>query len=109
MKLKLMIFALMLALIGCAVFAYLWIDRSITLNYVRQSGESSNESNRRLERLLEAAWIGMPEKSVIDELQLQVIKYPAESIVIKKEDGVVWFGEIPFNFEHGRLKSVGGH
>ncbi|WP_374015142.1 Imm58 family immunity protein [Massilia sp. BJB1822] len=33
---------------------------------------------------------------------------PEQAIVVKKEPGVVWLDETRFNFENGKLTSVGG-
>lgn len=99
--------ALVAALAGCTTFAYLWIDRSLTLSYVKQSVDASDASIQSLERLLGAAWSGMSESAVLDKLQAEAARHPNEGIVVKKEDGVIWFDDIRFNFEQGRLKSVG--
>ena len=107
MKLTLSTGALIAALAGCTAFAYLWIDRSVTLSYVKQSADASEASIRSLERLLGAAWSGMSESAVLEKLQAEAARHPNEGIVVKKEDGVIWFDEIRFNFEQGRLKSVG--
>ena len=108
MKTKLMAAALLVSLLGCVVLAYLWIDRSISLSYARQSADADSASTRRLERLLGGAWIGMPESAVLEKLQAEAARYPAENIVVKKEVDVIWFDETRFNFEQGKLKSVGG-
>lgn len=108
MKITLTTVALIASLVGCAVLAYLWIDRSITLSYVKQSVDAGDASTRRLERLLGGAWNGMSESAVLEKLQAEAARHPTESIVVKKEDGVIWFDETRFNFEQGRLKSVGG-
>lgn len=99
--------ALIAALAGCIAFAYLWIDRSVTLSYVKQSADASDASIHSLERLLGAAWRGMSESAVLEKLQAEAARHPNGGIVVKKEDGVIWFDEIRFNFEQGRLTSVG--
>ena len=109
MKLMLTTAALIASLVGCAVLAYLWIDRSITLSYVNQSADASNVATRHLEWLLGSAWSGMSENAVLEKLQLEATRHPNDSIIVKREDGVIWFGETRFNFEHGRLKSIGGY
>lgn len=108
MKMTLTTGALIAALAGCAALAYLWIDRSVTLSYVRQSADASDASIHRLERLLGAEWSGMSESAVLEKLQAEAARHPNEAIAVKKEDGVIWFDEIRFNFDRGRLKSVGG-
>ena len=59
-----------------------------------------------LERLLETEWRGMPESAVLEKLQAEAARHPDE-IIVKKEAEVIWFEETRFNFEHGKLKSVG--
>lgn len=111
MKVKLtvtlLIAALIASLIGCAVLAYLWIDRSITLSYTNQSMETSRASIRRFEYLLTSEWGGMPESVVLQKLQAEVARFPEEKIVLKKEGDIIWFDQIRFNFEQGRLKKIG--
>lgn len=109
MKTKVMAAALVVSLLGCAVLAYLWIDRSVSLSYARQSADADSASIRRLERLLGMSWNGMAEKAVIEKLQAEAARHPAENIVVKKEGDVIWFDETRFNFEQGKLKSVGGN
>jgi hypothetical protein len=106
MKIKVMAAALMVSLLGCAVLAYLWIDRSISLSYARQSADTDSASKRRLERLLCVAWSGMSENAVLEKLEAEAARHPAENIVVKKEGDVIWFDETKFNFEQGKLKSV---
>ncbi|RZJ60489.1 MAG: hypothetical protein EON49_08285 [Acidovorax sp.] len=107
MKMTLTTGALIAALAGCTAFAYLWIDRSVTLSYVKQSADASHTSIHSLERLLGAAWSDMSESAVLEKLQAEAARYPNEGIVVKKEDGAIWFDEIRFNFEQGQLKNVG--
>ena len=109
MKKKVMAAALTVSLLGCAIFAYLWIDRSISLSYARQSADAESASIRKLERLLGVAWAGMTEDAVLKMLQAEAARHPAENIVVKKERDVIWFDETRFNFEQGKLKSVGGN
>lgn len=108
MKTKIMALALMVSLLASTVLGYLWIDQSISLSYARQSGDADITSRRRLERLLVVAWMGMSESEVLEKLQAEAARHPTEYIVVKKEAGVIWFGNTQFNFEKGKLKSVGG-
>ena len=71
MKMTLTTGALIAALAGCSAFAYLWIDRSVTLSYVKQSADASDASIHRLETLLGAAWSGMSESAVLEKLQAE--------------------------------------
>jgi hypothetical protein len=108
MKMKVVAIALIFSLLGCVVFAYLWIDRSISLSYARQGADADHAAVRRLELLLGVTWKGMPESAVLEKLQAEAARHPAESIVVKKEADVIWFDETQFHFEQGRLKRVGG-
>lgn len=107
MKTKMMAFTVIVLLVGCVVLAYLWIDRSISLSYARQSADVEIAAMRRMERLLGDAWIDMPEQSVLEKLQAYEERHPTEMIVITKEENVIWFHDTRFNFEYGKLKSVG--
>lgn len=100
-------FGFLVSLTGCAVLAYLLIDRSITLSYVTQSVDTCNTSMRHMKILLESEWSGMSEDKIFQKLKLVAARHPADQIVIKKEEGVIWFDEIRFNFESNRLKKIG--
>lgn len=52
-----------LLLILCFFFAYMWIDRSITLTYMELSFEEKVSSNERLARIILKEWKG---KSAFD-------------------------------------------
>ena len=105
MKTRLLFAALLVALLGCAVFAYLWIDRSVTLGYALQSVDSGSGAIRNLRRLLESSWGGLPESDVRAMLEAAAARYPDE-IVLKEDGGVIWFDNTRFIFEEGKLKSV---
>lgn len=98
---------LITAMLGCAVLAYLWIDRSITLSYTSQEVETSYDSMRHFEYLLQDEWRGMPEAQVLQKLQNAAARMPNAEIVIKKEEGAIWFDQVRFNIVHGQLNSVG--
>lgn len=95
-----------ISLVGCMVFAYLWIDRSITLAYVNQDVETSNNAMRHLELLLEGEWRGIPENNILQKLELAAARNPNKKILIKKDGEVIWFDNIQFNFESGRFKKI---
>lgn len=98
---------LILAILACAELAYLWIDRSITLSYTSQEVETSYDSMRHLEYLLQEEWRGMPEAQVLQKLQNAAARMPNAEIVIKMEEGAIWFDQVRFNIVHGQLNSVG--
>ncbi|MFJ1298538.1 Imm58 family immunity protein [Pseudomonadota bacterium AL_CKDN230030165-1A_HGKHYDSX7] len=113
MKIKIVVAALSLALVAslmaCAAFAYMWIDRSITLTYVKAGCDLESASRQDLERLLSAAWMGMSESMILDRLHAEMARHPAEHSFVKREDDGISFNQIQFNFEQGKLTSVGNN
>lgn len=109
MKNRLMAASLTIALLGCALLSVMWIDNSISLAYARQSEGDAIRSVQSLERLLGKTWIGMSEDDVLERLQTEAARHPTKNIVVKKEANVIWFDEIRFNFERGKLASIGSH
>lgn len=95
------------SLICCAVLAYFWIDRSISLSYLRQSYETERSSVEDLQKLIASEWKGLPEGQVQRKLEQAAAKMPERRIVVKKEGSIIWFDQVPFNIEQGRLESVG--
>jgi len=93
--------------VACGVLAYLWIDRSISLSYSKQGAETAHNTIRRMEQLLQNDWRGMPEDEVLRKLQKAVEGMPNPKAVVKKEDGAIWFDEVRFNIDRGRLSSIG--
>ncbi|MBA9899114.1 MULTISPECIES: Imm58 family immunity protein [Burkholderiaceae] len=100
--------SIILALIlMCSLFAYLWIDRAISLGYANQSLSQSNTSLQSLERLLGNSWRGMSKQVLLEKLREEAGAQSDMLIYVEDEGGVVWFGEIRFNIENGRLVNVG--
>jgi Immunity protein 58 len=62
---------------------------------------------QRLELILQEDWQGMPEDEVLRRLEKVAMKASKSKIVIKKEDGSIWFDETRFSMDKGRLKGVG--
>ncbi|MDB0527631.1 Imm58 family immunity protein [Ralstonia solanacearum] len=98
---------LVFAMGAVVVLAYLWIDRSISLSYARQSERTANQSVRGLELILEREWRGLPEPEVLQKLNAVAALGAGAKIVVKKEGNVIWFDEVRFNLDEGRLKSIG--
>lgn len=109
MKTTILAVALALSLCACVLFAYLWIDRSITLTYVSAGNVQDAAATRQLEMLLGFEWQGLTEKEVLQKLQIASEKLPTAKILQKKEESVIWFDLIPFNFQDGKLVSVGNN
>jgi hypothetical protein len=97
---------LIIAIITCMVLAYLWVDRSISLSYARQSVDMGNNVINGLESLLEEEWRGMPESEVFQKLKKTAAMRKPEAI-IKKEGTIIWFDDIPFKFEKEMLAKIG--
>lgn len=98
---------LAISLLVCAVLAYLWIDRSISLSYMTQSYETERSSVENLQRLIVLEWKGIPESRLQEKLESAAAKMPDRSVVVKNEGSVIWFDQVAFNIKNGRLDSVG--
>ncbi|MCC7068142.1 MAG: immunity protein 58 [Burkholderiales bacterium] len=98
---------LFISLCGCAVFAYLWVDRSIALSYANASLRASEDINTSLVMLIQSEWRNLTKKEILEKLEFIRKNYSKEDVFIKEEqDGSVWFGGVSFHFESGRLKSI---
>lgn len=104
----LMAVGLVSSLIGCAVFAYLWIDRSLSLTYMDASQRTTEQGYAQLAELVRQEWVGLPESEVLKRLQAAAAKHPQGNIVVKHDpsESVIWFGSTRFEFESGKLQSV---
>ncbi|RQR68216.1 hypothetical protein DIE11_35580 [Burkholderia sp. Bp9012] len=91
----------------CAILAYLWVDRSISLSYANQSLSASNAALNSIENLLGDAWKGMESDTLVKRLQAEAAARPADSILVKEEKNAIWFGDVRFNIENGFLKNIG--
>jgi hypothetical protein len=104
----LMAVCLVLSLIGCAAFAYLWIDRSLSLSYLDAGQRTTEQGYAQLADLVWQEWVGLPESEVLKRLQAAAARHPPGSVVVKHDlsDGVIWFGSTRFEFQSGTLQSV---
>ena len=98
---------LTISLLACAVLAYLWLDRSISLSYMKQSYETERSSVESLQKLLALEWKDLPEGQLREKLESAVAKMPDRGVVVKKEESVIWFDQVAFNIKNGKLDSVG--
>lgn len=89
------------------LFAYLWIDRSVSLAYLDESYEVSL-GFKRVKFLLENEWAGMSEHELFEKLKAASDRQPDEKIVIFKDDetNVIVFDAIEFELESGKLKRI---
>lgn len=99
--------SLVIAVIGCLVLAYLWIDMSISLTYMKQSYETERSAVENLQKLVASEWKGMPEAQVQKKLEQTAAQMPERSVVVKKEEESIWFDQVAFNIKQGKLDSVG--
>ena len=104
---RLLTVALVTAMTGCLVLAYLWIDRSISLTYMQQSYETERSSVESLQKLIAFEWKGMTEAQLQKKLEQAVMQMPGRAIVVKKEDESIWFDQVAFNIKQGKLDSIG--
>lgn len=99
---------LVLTLFLCMLFAYLWIDRSITLSYVYASLDSEVRARAIITEVIKRDWCGKPEDEVYHKLLMVIEKYQDETIVLKKSDDGkgIEFDNFHFQFDNGKLKNI---
>lgn len=97
---------LMMVSVSCLFFAYLWIDRSITLSYVNASVESEIRARIIITDLIENEWYGKSSNEVYQKLSEEVNKHPEKNIVLKKTGSGIDFDNFNFYFEADKLKKV---
>lgn len=102
-----LVIGFIISFLGCVLFAYLWIDRSISLAYSDTSYEESLGFKRVLS-LLENEWAEISEQELLAKLKAESARQPDERIVIFKDDesDVIVFDTIEFELESGRLKRI---
>ena len=108
LRMTLLAGALVASLLACGIFAYLWIDRSVTLTYV-EAGSRSTEQARDLSfALLAREWSGLSENEVLKRLNAEAARRPQDKILVKHEplDRVIWFDSIRFEFQADRLAKI---
>ena len=98
---------LTISLLACAVLAYLWLDRSISLSYMKHSYETERSSVESLQKLMTLEWKDLPEGHLREKLESAAARMPDRSVVVKKEGAVIWFDQVAFNIKNGKLDSVG--
>jgi hypothetical protein len=90
------------------LFAYLWIDRAITLAYVNTSLDSEVRARGIITDLIESEWHDRCEDDIYKKLMIEVEKHPEKIIVLKKSnDGKeIYFDNFHFQFDNGKLKNL---
>lgn len=99
---------LFLSIISGVCFAYLWVDRSITLSYSEKCVNNSTQTTNTLETLLEKEWFGESKKSVLEKVETGLKPTEQENEIIKKDDeNVIWIGNIKISFSNDKLIKIG--
>lgn len=106
MILSLLFFAV--ALLSSVIFAYLWIDRSISLGYMEASFIASENENQYLLIILNNELKGKSNQEVIKKLEKIINENPDKNLFMKNDNDYVWFGDIKFEFKEGRLSEISG-
>ena len=96
-----------ISLVGCVVFAYFWIDCSISLTYMKQAYDSEKNSVENLQFLILSEWKGITENELQAKLESAIKKTPEHNLFIKKEENIIWFDQTAFNIKGGKLESIG--
>lgn len=103
-------FLLILSFFECFALTYLWMDRSITLSYVKSSFMTNEILNKNFLILINSEWIGIDKKEIVLKLNEIKNQHSHANFTIKEDnDGFIWFEDIKFQFELGRLKDVGSN
>ena len=100
--------ALVSSLLACGIFAYLWIDRAVTLSYAEAGARSTEQARDLAFALLAREWSGLSEEEVLKRLNAEAARRPQDKILVKHEplDHTIWFGGTRFEFQSGRLAKI---
>lgn len=92
----------------CILFAWLWIDRTITLAYVNASLDSEVRARNIITNLMESEWYGKDENYIYQKLRIEVKKRPEDIIILKKSDDGkgIDFDSFHFQFDNGKFKNI---
>jgi hypothetical protein len=107
-SIMLLVAAVVVLSIGCVGFAYLWIDRSITLSYVEASQQTTAAELRHLAQLLTREWAGLSRSTIEEKLTAEAARRASEGIIVKSDPNgnVLWFDNLRFIFEESRLQRI---
>jgi hypothetical protein len=103
-----MIAGLVILFVGCITFAYLWLDRSISISYLDSSNRTTEQAYLRISALLEREWANLSEQEVLARLEAEAKRYPRDEILVKRDtsENVIWFNNTRFEFKSGRLAKI---
>lgn len=94
---------------GFLIFGYLWVDTSLSYNYLLESPTECDSNSVELMRsLLEKDLLGIDEDKLMSKLETS-LNVTDSNIVLKKDmdKQIIWLENLSFQFENGRLKKVG--
>ena len=98
--------ALVISIFTCMVLTYFWIDRSISLGYMRQLYEMEKNSVKILQKLISLEWKGMPEEQLQARLESAAKEMTDIGAVIKKQESILWFNQVAFIIKKGKLEKI---
>ena len=109
MTVPVLLIRLGIAIVACAVFAYMWIDSAMSYTYMEASQSSTAAAYDKLSYLLESEWAGLSERAVLEKVEAVARARNNEGIVIdaNSTEDVIWFGEVKLEFESGELRGIG--
>ena len=94
---------------GFLIFGYLWVDTSLSYNYLLESPTECDSNSVELMRsLLEKEILGMDEDKLMSKLE-NTFNVSDSNVVLKKgiDKQIIWLENLSFQLESGRLKKVG--
>jgi hypothetical protein len=106
LKIRLSLFLNILLLAGCLFFAYLWIDRSITLSYVDQPLSLAIQDERLLRSLLKMVSYGFSKEQIIVILKEEYNSRPNDKIVMQIGDDSIYYDGFEFIFKDDKLVDI---
>ena len=105
-----------LPVVGCLVctamvgsLIYLVCDTSISLAYSRANTESARAAFKSLSYVVQSEWEGLSEERVLGKLTALETKSGSREISrikLEKDEGLIWYGDIRFEFRDGKLVRV---
>jgi hypothetical protein len=102
-KSSILIIALTLVIV---CLSYSVVDKSITLSYSDQGCGSARADIDNITSLIEREWKGMNMEQIAYKLENTSINKKEINPQIKKENDLIWYGDVRFIFSSDRLVKV---
>ncbi|WP_198041281.1 Imm58 family immunity protein [Delftia sp. HK171] len=102
-KSSILIIALTLVIV---YLSYSVVDKSITLSYSDQGCGSARADIDNITSLIEREWTGMNMEQIAYKLENTSINKKETNPQIKKENDLIWYGDVRFIFSSDRLVKV---